>query len=628
MAVGFASTDGLAWLARLTQNRKVRLLIGNCRPRYFKQTNHRNRKDALAFLAREDVEVWNWYRRHGQPSEAHLKIWIAHSRPFPAALNGSANLSEAGLYHNHELMTTVSEEEIEPAIRMVEDLIKHAWNVKARIRQYIQGELDVPGEESYPQPPKPTSGLRSGPELSPSPEAHLETPAYLGREDSYPRDYEYEDSPAAPRKRRAPARKRRRRAGCGCGALVIGLLAVVVGITLLASLFSGWQSSIGNLLDRGTLPSDTQSVSTAPTQIQAPAQPGDPSDQVARSTGPTTSDPDTPDGKEDPLNEQGPPASAAVFQEVSIPLNPLANAYVQGMVQALETLTDLGRQINTVNQDWDNRSETAPTFSETEASLLANVDNLQTLSDSVRYQRVPLVLRGIHGRPEGPIQEAAKLIPLAEAVLAGLKVPAPDDGSQRREALQQFNSAAQNFTSSVEHVFEHIDKNAEALGLTANPPATPTTTLPDIQLSEEGLAYVEGLTELRDSLAELVSEINAVNQAWDDRTDNNLSFPTTESALMEVSERARIFFEQVRDHPVPRPIRGLAEDPPRKASPIAEKASEVLAGLRLPAPNSGFERLAALDDFNAAAEQFNSTVDHVISDVYAHAHTSGLAKET
>ncbi len=567
-------------------HRRVRLLIGDCRPKYFTKASPAKRDEALAFLARDDVEVWNWYRRHGQSSDAHLKVWMAHSEPRPAALNGSANLSEAGLYHNRELMTTVSEDEIEPVIRMVEDLIKQAWNVKVRIRQYIQVELDVPGEETYPQ-----------------------------------------DSPAPVRKGRAPVRKGRRRSGCGCGALVIGVLALIVGIYLLASLFTSWQSSPGNQLDGGTSPSDTQSVSTAPTQTQAPAQPGDTPDPETRSMGPTTSDPDTPDGREDPLDEQGPSASTAAFQEVSIPLNPLADAYVQGMVKAVGSLADLGRQINTVNQDWDNRSETAPTFSETGASLLAMVDKLQTLSDSVRHQRVPLVLRGIHGRPEGPIQEAAKLIPLAEAVLAGLRVPAPDDGSQRREALQQFNSTLQNFTSSVEHVFEHIDKNAEALGLTANPPPTPTTTLPDIPLGEEGLAYVEGLTELRDSLAVLVSEINAVNQAWDGRIDDNISFSTTESALIEVAEEARIFYEQVRDHPVPRPIRGLAEDPPRKASPIAEKASEVLAGLRLPAPNSGFERLAALDDFNAAAELFNSTVDHVISEVYAHAHTSGLAKD-
>ena len=53
----------------------------------------------------------------------------------------------------------------------------------------------------------------------------------------------------------------------------------------------------------------------------------------------------------------------------------------------------------------------------------------------------------------------------------------------------------------------------------------------------------------------------------------------------------------------------------------------MLAGLRIPAPNTGFERLAALDDLNAAAQRFHASVNHVIYEVYAKAHTSGLAAQ-
>ncbi len=59
---------------------------------------------------------------------------------------------------------------------------------------------------------------------------------------------------------------------------------------------------------------------------------------------------------------------------------------------------------------------------------------------------------------------------------------------------------------------------------------------------------------------------------------------------------------------------------------MAENASRVLAGLLIPAPDPGFERLAALDDFNEAAALFVDSLNHVISEVFAKAHTSGLAK--
>ena len=81
VAVGFSSPNGIAWLARRTRNRRVRLLIGDCRPRYFRHATSEDRYEVLAFLDRSDVEVWNWYRTHGKASDAHLKVWIAHDAP-------------------------------------------------------------------------------------------------------------------------------------------------------------------------------------------------------------------------------------------------------------------------------------------------------------------------------------------------------------------------------------------------------------------------------------------------------------------------------------------------------------------------------------------------------------------
>ena len=74
-------------------------------------------------------------------------------------------------------------------------------------------------------------------------------------------------------------------------------------------------------------------------------------------------------------------------------------------------------------------------------------------------------------------------------------------------------------------------------------------------------------------------------------------------------------------------MRGLGEGPKRAAPRIADTARDVLAGLRIPAPNTGFERFTALDDLNAAARAFRASVDHVVYEVYAKAHTSGLAAD-
>ena len=137
VAVGFSSPRGIAWLARRTRNRTVRLLIGDCRPRYFKNATREDRDEALAFLERPDVTVCNWYRRHGETSDAHLKVWIAHDAPRPAALNGSANLSHQGLYLNEELVTGIPDAEVDQAIRRVEAIFDKAWDAKDRLRGYM-----------------------------------------------------------------------------------------------------------------------------------------------------------------------------------------------------------------------------------------------------------------------------------------------------------------------------------------------------------------------------------------------------------------------------------------------------------------------------------------------------------
>ena len=137
VAVGYSSVPGIAWLARRTGDRRVRLLIGDCRPKYFKHAKAEDRAEAVAFLERSDVVVQNWYKKRGGASEAHLKVWVAHDFPRPAVLSGSANLTHQGLYRNTEMVAEIAAVEVDEAVERVEDLFAEAWDAKDRLLGYI-----------------------------------------------------------------------------------------------------------------------------------------------------------------------------------------------------------------------------------------------------------------------------------------------------------------------------------------------------------------------------------------------------------------------------------------------------------------------------------------------------------
>ena len=143
VAVGFASVKGIAWLARHTTNRPVTLLIGNCRKNHFAKWSHDDRASAVAFLNRQDVEVKNWYKKRPTPSEAHLKVWVAHQATAPGVLLGSANLTGAGLFRNREAVAEAAEPDRSRIARDVNDLVAKGWDAKKRVLDHLS---------EYPQP--------------------------------------------------------------------------------------------------------------------------------------------------------------------------------------------------------------------------------------------------------------------------------------------------------------------------------------------------------------------------------------------------------------------------------------------------------------------------------------------
>lgn len=164
VCVGSASVSGVAWLAERTPQRPVTLLIGDLQGRNFQHATDDDRRAALAFAQRSDVEVRNWYRTARNAdgrSEAHLKMWTAcDERGVPHAyLVGSANLTAAGLDENVELMTVADSSEHDYLGSVLETLLDKAWDAKDQLEERIAGP-DAQAEAPRPHSRTPRSSQR------------------------------------------------------------------------------------------------------------------------------------------------------------------------------------------------------------------------------------------------------------------------------------------------------------------------------------------------------------------------------------------------------------------------------------------------------------------------------------
>ena len=603
VAVGYASVKGIAWLAEQTLGRPVTLVIGDCRPRYFANATDSDRRVAAAFLRRDDVEVKNWYQRRGGASAAHLKAWVVHTSP-PTVLTGSANLTGAGLFDNREVMAEVGPHDRHSVVESVRALTSDAWDYKQKLIPLVEGS-------SPPRAPKPpvaeTTTTRSP--TAPPPQSRQRPPEPTrspvgsgsfasGRVKSSPPGTYGRPAASQPTVGRIGERR-------GCARIVKGCALVALALVLLAVLVGALSRGCGGGSDTPTSVMRTTTVTPSSTGASTHSTAAEETTVVVSAV------------------------STTVSEDEPVVLLPLVVAYAEAMAGFPDRVDDLVRKMNRVNQIWDTREEGSDIYSETDAALVAVSEQTRALADSVRYQRVPIPLRGRHGEPGGPLRLATSLTGLADAVLDGLRVPAPNDGTQRRAALQAFNEVAADFKESVDQVLRNIEANTQPGGiLTVSGQTTTTRPRPVVELVDEAVTYVEGLSRFKELVDEILAEANTVNEAWDNRAETEATYSETETRLEEIAERAHEFYEQVNDQPVPNPVRGLGEGPKQTAPRIADTARDMLAGLRIPAPNTGFERLAALDDLNAAARAFHASVNHVVYEVYAKAHTSGLAADT
>ena len=319
-----------------------------------------------------------------------------------------------------------------------------------------------------------------------------------------------------------------------------------------------------------------------------------------------------------------------------------ALSYIKGLEGFKETLHAMVVRSNATNSDWNNREEAGAGYRETESVLADVVRGLWALEQALRDQEVPPAIQGMHQGPDGPIDQAGRLVTLAQAVLEGLQLPAPDDGSTRREALADFNAGADEFNLRVDGVIRHLEENAAELGLATrvatttttsepgqdSPVEATTTTQPGLELSAEAISYVEGLVMSKAVVEELLASSNAANLAWDSTEETGVTYRETGSALVEVLEKTAALRAAVQNHSLPDGLEARGQRVIDQAAGLVAAAEAVLEGLRIPAPEDGSVRRATLADFNMTAADFVLAADEVISYIQEHAGSLGLLERS
>ena len=309
--------------------------------------------------------------------------------------------------------------------------------------------------------------------------------------------------------------------------------------------------------------------------------------------------------------------------DLPVTLDPEAASYLDSLARFGETVEEMASEMTAASEAWDNRLESGAGYRETASVFVDVMDRASDLGARVSDQPVPEALRDVHEGTDGPVEQAAKLAPAAEAVLAGLRIPAPDDGSRRRAAVADFNAAAAEFGRMVGEVATYVDENAEALGLTADPASPPTTAAPD-ELSDATVVYLDGLLGFKADLTNLVEEMASAGEAWDDRAATGATYGDTASTFERVIGQVHVLYRRIEEHPIPEPVAALGERLVEQAARLAPSAEAILDGLRIPAPEDGSQRRAALADFRRAADAFYQSIEDLARYVDQNADALGL----
>ena len=283
--------------------------------------------------------------------------------------------------------------------------------------------------------------------------------------------------------------------------------------------------------------------------------------------------------------------------------------YAAGLAEARRTLTLLVEEMADTNRVFDNRYSTGPDYRMTRDAIRTVVAGVRALAGQAAGMDVPTALADLHEGSGGPIELTARLVPLAESVLAGLRLPFPEDGSVRRAALADYTAASEGLNTAIDELADRVRDDAENLGIAATEPDSDG-------LAEDAALYLEELSSLTAAATRLLGDLTEANRAWDGQLDVGASYRQTEAALLDLVDRTRTFEAAVRNLTPPIDLADLhdgPEGPVELAGELSMLAEDVLAGLRLPEPDDGSDRRAAAAGYAAAADRFYAISDQLIS---------------
>ena len=135
-------------------------------------------------------------------------------------------------------------------------------------------------------------------------------------------------------------------------------------------------------------------------------------------------------------------------------LPPEIEVYLTNLEEDKAALAALVEELNTVNDNWENRDQTGVTFAETEAAMVAASERAVVFSEAVELHRPPEDAATLADAHQRVYESAAAVAEAAASALAGLR--APDTGELRRAAVVEFRAAAASFEQLVDQISEII----------------------------------------------------------------------------------------------------------------------------------------------------------------------------
>lgn len=124
--------------------------------------------------------------------------------------------------------------------------------------------------------------------------------------------------------------------------------------------------------------------------------------------------------------------------------------YLDNLTQDQATLAELVVDMDRANADWDNRSESGVTYSETESAMEELEARALVFSQTVDLRSPPASVSGLSEAHQFAQQSSLQIAAAASEVLQGLR--APDTGELRRTALLKFRAEAEGFDLAADDI--------------------------------------------------------------------------------------------------------------------------------------------------------------------------------